>query len=129
MALIVLDASVVIAHLSSRDAHHEAAAAAFTRHAGDELRVPASAFAESLVEPQRRGVGERARGLIESLDIVVDAIEEATAIHAARLRARHPSLRLPDALVIGHGEALRAHAVLTADRRWMQFSDLVRVVA
>jgi predicted nucleic acid-binding protein len=128
VALIVLDASVVIGHLSARDVHHEAAASALLARAGDDLRLPSSAFAELLVEPERREAGERARALIHSLDVVIDPIGEPTAIHAARLRARHPSLRLPDALVIAHADALDADEVLTTDTRWRRFSRRVRVV-
>ena len=128
MAVVVLDASVVIGHLSDRDAHHEAAAAALLERADDELYLPATAFAEALVEPERQRASERARSLIGSLGVVVDPIGEATAVQAARLRARHPSLRLPDALVIAHADVLGADEVLTTDTRWRRLSPRVRIV-
>ena len=53
MALIVLDASVVIAHLDPSDAHHSEATALLLEHADDDLRLPASAYAETLVDPAR----------------------------------------------------------------------------
>lgn len=55
MALIVLDASVVIAHLDARDALHTQATNYLDSHAGDDFRLPASAYAEVLVEPARTG--------------------------------------------------------------------------
>ena len=57
MALTILDAGVVIGILDGNDPHHEASraavAAALTR--GDELAIPASAYAECLVGPARQG--------------------------------------------------------------------------
>lgn len=53
MALTALDADDVIAVLSRRDAHHAAARAelALARANGEDLALPASAYAEILVEP------------------------------------------------------------------------------
>jgi predicted nucleic acid-binding protein len=50
------------------------------------------------------------------MDIVGLDAEIATA--AARLRARHRSLRLPDALVIATASVRRADRLVTTDRRW-----------
>jgi len=57
VALTVLDAGVVIAVLDAADGHHAAARAALSEALarGDELVLPASAYAESLVGPSRRG--------------------------------------------------------------------------
>ena len=128
MALVVLDASVVIGHLSDRHRHHEGASAALADREGDDLRLPASAYAESLVRAERLGEGEEARGLIAELAIAVDAIGVATAEAAARLRAAHGSLRLPDALVIAHADVLEADELLTTDVRWLDYSRRVSVV-
>jgi predicted nucleic acid-binding protein len=53
-------------------------------------------------------------------------VESAEA--AARIRAQFRSLRLSDALVLGHAEAIGADAVLTTDRRSRRVSPRVRVV-
>lgn len=37
---------------------------------------------------------------------------------AARLRARHPSVRVPDALVVATAIELDADHLLTTDQRW-----------
>lgn len=128
MALIVLDASVVIAHLDPADAHHAAARAALRAHEADDLRLPASAYAEALVEPAGKGRAAPARDAIRRLVLHIEPIGEAIAERAAALRAEHPTLRLPDALVVACGQAIGAEAVLTADRRWRRVSDRVRVI-
>ena len=127
MALIVLDASVVIAHLDPADAVHEQATKALIEHAADDLRLPASAYAETLVDPARKGRLEEARGQIASLELQIVEIDQSLAEHAARLRARERTIRLPDALVLACGEQLNADVILTADRRWRRF-DRVRII-
>jgi predicted nucleic acid-binding protein len=47
---------------------------------------------------------------------------------AAALRARHRSLRLPDALVLATAEVLGAAKVLTADRARTKISRKVRLI-
>ncbi len=121
MALIVLDASVVIAHLDPGDALHAQATRALLEHADDDLRLPASAYAESLVDPARKGRLDEAREAIAALQIQIVPIDGALAERAAGLRARERALRLPDALVLACGELLEAGAIVTADRRWRRF--------
>ena len=55
MALIVFDASVVIALLDPAHALHVRAQREFDRVAGEDLALPASALAETLVGPTRAG--------------------------------------------------------------------------
>lgn len=129
MALIVLDASVLIAVLDGRDVHHPAARAALEEHAEDDLRVPAHTLAESLVHPVRAGRDREARRLIAALEIVIDSVDEEVAVAAARLRAKHgPSLRMPDALVLAYAKVRKAKKVLTADARWAQWSSRVEIL-
>ena len=126
----VLDASVVLALWIPDDAHHAAATTSVRarQSSGDALILPASAFAEALVGPHRvseASAQARKRQLLAtfSLRLLDDRIADA----AARLRARHRSLRLPDALVLATGEIEDAD-VLTADARWPQYSSRVVVV-
>lgn len=127
MALIVLDASVVIAHFDPRDAHHEAAVDFLLDLPADDLRLPVSAYAEALVEPARAGQVDAARSALERLRVRIEPITEAIAEHAAALRARRRTLRTPDALVLAAGDVLNADSVVTADRRWRRF-DRVHVL-
>ena len=128
MALIVLDASVLIALLDPADAHHGAAAAALTQHAHDDLKVPASAYSESLVVPARRGQMRTAKRAIAALLLDIVPITDRIAEEAAELRARHPKLRLPDALVVATGSALGAHLVLTGDAGWRRLGRTISVI-
>jgi predicted nucleic acid-binding protein len=128
MALIVLDASVVIAHLDSSDALHDAATSALLEHAEDDLRLPASAYAETLIDPTARGRLEEARERIAAMELLVVPLDETIAERAASVRVRHRGLRLPDALVLATAQELGADIVLTGDRRWRHVPT-VRVIA
>ncbi|HSP08185.1 MAG TPA: PIN domain-containing protein [Candidatus Dormibacteraeota bacterium] len=128
MALIVIDASVVIALLDPADALHPAARRALERVAEADLAIPASALAETLVAPARAGRLEEARRSIRALELRVADTGEEVAVEAARLRAGHRSLRLPDALVLATAAVLGADVVLTGDASWGALSPQVRVI-
>jgi predicted nucleic acid-binding protein len=128
VALIVLDASVVIGLLERSDVHHAATTEALRDHQMDVLSLPASAYAEVLTRPARAGQLESVRADIAALGAHIDAIDERVAEDAARLRARFRSLRLPDALVIAKGELGSAERILTTDRSWAPVSRRVHVI-
>jgi predicted nucleic acid-binding protein len=129
VAIVVLDANVVIALLDAGDAHHAAAVSAVGQAQRDVLVLPVSAYGEILVDPWRRGLDAVAivRGFVKDLGIRIEPLTEDIAERAARLRARHESLRLPDALVLATADALDA-AALTCDRAWRHVSRRVRVL-
>ena len=130
MALTALDTSVLIALLDPGDPHHQAARASLDAHADDDLRIPAHTLAEALVHPARAGKEQEARRLIAGLEIAVDPVDEAVAVAAARLRARHGSaLRMPDALVLAYADVHKAKSVLTADARWAAWSRRVELIS
>jgi predicted nucleic acid-binding protein len=129
VALIVLDASVLVALLDPADARHAAATAALRRYAGDDLRVPASAYAECLTGPASAGRLADAKRAIRSLVVEVVPLTEYVAEEAAELRAGHPGLRLADALVVATASVLDADVLLTGDRGWQALSSSVEVVA
>jgi len=121
MALIHLDAGVIIGFLDANDTHHRTAHGALTaaQERGDRLAMAASAFAECLVAPSRSESAVRVvRQLFERLPIAIAPLDEETAVIAARLRASYRSLRLPDALVIATAIVGGADQLLTTDRRW-----------
>jgi predicted nucleic acid-binding protein len=128
VALTVLDSSVVIALLDGTDPLHQAATEAMLAHAGDDLRLPASAYAECLVGPARRGRLDAARSRIAELQLQTEPLTGAIAERAAKLRARFRSLRLPDAQVIATAEVLAADVILTGDRAWGRASRRTRLV-
>lgn len=122
MGLTVLDAGVIIAFLDANDAHHAAAHTALSdvRSRNDRLVLPASAFAEVLVGPSRKGAPAVAavQTLVARVPIDVEPLDADIALTAASLRAHHQSLKLPDALVIATASHLRADHLVTTDRRW-----------
>jgi predicted nucleic acid-binding protein len=130
VALIVVDASVLIAFLEVEDALHDAAVAALKEAADDDLILGATTLLELLVTPYRRSEdhAERVKTFVRSVPLRVEPITEAIADAAARLRARHRTLAVPDALTLAVADAVGADAVLTADRRWRTLSPRVRVV-
>ena len=123
MGLTVLDAGIIIGVLDANDAHHAAAVRALSGVVddGDRLAVPASAYAEVLVGPARRGPTAR-RAVDEFLADLAAEVEPTTrqaAARAAELRAAHGRrLKLPDALVVAIAVHLGADRILTTDRRW-----------
>ena len=82
--------------------------------------MAASAFAECLVGPARRGGDAVAmvRSLVKRVPIVIVPLDESIAVAAAVLRAAHPKLRLPDALVVATAKERSAEQLVTTDRGW-----------
>jgi len=122
MGLTHLDAGVIIAFLDADDAHHDAARSALTKALdnAERLALAASALAECLVGPARTGpkAAEIVRTLIERLPASVVDLNSEIAGQAAGLRARHRSLKLPDALVLATAERSGADQLITTDRKW-----------
>lgn len=122
MGLTHLDAGVIIAFLDGADAHHNAARSALSTSLdnAERLAIAASALAECLVGPARRSTKavELVRTVIDRLPVSVVHLDEEIATQAAMLRARHRSLKLPDALVIATAEHSSADRLITTDRKW-----------
>jgi predicted nucleic acid-binding protein len=126
---IVVDASIVIALRDGADAHHRAADRVLTsaRNQGARLVLPASAFAESLVNPLAAGISEeRATGDLVRV-FTVEPLTSDIALAAARLRAT-TNLRLPDALVVATGISIDADQILACDKGWRGSDRRVRIV-
>jgi predicted nucleic acid-binding protein len=133
VGLTILDAGVVIAVLDADDVHHHAAREALrdVLDEGGPLVLPASAYAEVMVGPTRRGRSESATvdAFVDALPAVVAPATRDIARAAAALRARHGrALRLPDALVLATASVLGADGVLTTDAAWPDTGVPVRVV-
>jgi predicted nucleic acid-binding protein len=133
MGLTVLDAGVIIAALDASDAHHGAAIAALRelRGSGEALVVPASAYAEALVGPSRRGADGVATvdAFLDALPAGIEPASRNVARAAAGLRARHGvGLRLPDALVIATALVVGADRIATTDGGWPEAGVQVVIV-
>jgi predicted nucleic acid-binding protein len=115
---VALDSAAVVAFLDADDALHRAADAAI-RELISEHRFFASAvtFAEVLTGAYLQHHDEDVvRGFFDDLVAEILPVEVTTAERAARLRADHKGLRMPDALILaaadGHAEV---DVVLTGD--------------
>jgi len=97
--VIVLDASVLIAHLDSGDAHHERATRLLLSVADDQLAVSPLTMAEVLVGPARAHQLERVQAVLRDLDVATVALTEDAPVRLATLRAG-TNLRLPDCCVL-----------------------------
>jgi len=130
VALVVVDASVVIAFLDPDDALHVPAVEALTEHQHAELVVPTSAYAEILVAPNRRGAEAVAgvEAFLADFAVRLEPLTPAIARAAAQLRSKSRRLRLPDALVLATADDLEADIVLTGDGSWSRISGRVTLV-
>jgi predicted nucleic acid-binding protein len=118
VARVALDADVVIAFLDAGDDQHAHAVDLLRPRlaAGEEIVIGASVYAEVMVRPLARGTAGRVDEFIDAIGATVLAIDRELARRAADLRARHRSLRLPDALSLA--TALMAGAdLVTLDQR------------
>jgi predicted nucleic acid-binding protein len=130
---VVLDSCIVLGLLDPEDAHHPAAVAELRRResAGDAFVLPSLVLAEVLVGVARAEPGaleRRQRDLVAAFG-TARPLDEPVAVAAARLRARYPSLRMPDAIVIATGVVDEVDAILTADRRWAGVDPRVVVLS
>jgi predicted nucleic acid-binding protein len=130
VALVVLDASVVIAFLDPDDALHDPAVEALTEHQHDELLIPVSVYAEILVAPYRRGAEAVAEveSFLSDFAVRIEPVTSPVARAAARLRSEFPGVRLPDALVLATADELEADSLLTGDESWARASSRVTLV-
>lgn len=132
MARVVLDASVVLALFDPEDALHVSAVEAVRRHraAGAQFTLPASVLAEVLVGAARRGSDQltsHRRQTVAAFGHPV-SVDEAVAVAAAKLRADHHALRLPDAFVLAVATVTKADTVLTGDKRWASVDSRVELI-
>lgn len=123
MGALALDASVVIGLLEAGDAHHARAVHELRRSGErqDRLLLAASAYEEALVGPMKQGCEAIVDGFIRDSRTEVVAIGAEIARCAARLRAKHRSLRLGDALVLACAE-LHGAELLTFDERLVRIA-------
>lgn len=113
--MIVLDASVLIAHLDERDAHHAAATERLLHLAGKPFGASPITLAEVLVAPARAGRLPAARAALAMLEVTELPLPPHASERLAALRAE-TSLKLPDCCVLLAAEDA-AGAVLTFDDR------------
>jgi len=118
VARVALDADVVIAFLDAGDDQHARAVQALRDRLadGDDILVGASVYAEVMVRPLQRGADTAVDEFLAAIGATVVPVDRGVARLAAQLRARHRSLRLPDALALAAAVACGAE-LLTLDQR------------
>ncbi len=97
--MIVVDASVLIAHLDADDAHHARAELLLETALGVPLSASRLTLAEVLVGPARAGKLELAIAAIAQLGIVGIGLDTDAPARLAGLRASTP-LGMPDCCVL-----------------------------
>ena len=97
--MIVLDASVLIAHLDATDLHHERASALLHDAAHETLAASPITLAEVLVGPARAGKVDRGTALLRDLDVTSVPLLEDAPVRLAVLRAG-TGLKMPDCCVL-----------------------------
>jgi predicted nucleic acid-binding protein len=129
---VVLDSSVLLGLLDPNDAHHAAATAAVrdVKDRGQRILVPATVVAEVLVSAAGVGPGATAtaEAFVDAIAHEVAVVDRAVARAAAVLRAHHPSIRLPDALVIATGQVRMVDEIHTGDKRWRPVDPRIRLL-
>lgn len=97
--MIVLDASVLIAHLDDRDAHHERAKRVLGDTDGEPLGASTISLAETLVAPARAGRLADATEALERLGVRELPLGRDAAGRLAQLRT-DTGRKLPDCCVL-----------------------------
>lgn len=123
---MILDASVVIAHLESADDHHRRATDMLLDHREDEFAVSAVTLAEVLVGALRAGHGEEVRSALAELQVRTLGLDPEAAWDLARLRVR-TGLKLPDCCVLFAAGAQPSAQLATFDIRLAAAADALGI--
>ena len=121
--LLYIDTNVFIAALEGPEGTSDVAWQVLEAiERGDAVGVTSElTLAELLVQPMRRGDGELVstyEAMIASDGVfTVAPVDRGALVTAARLRADHPSLRLPDAIHLATAIATGAGHLVTRDVR------------
>jgi predicted nucleic acid-binding protein len=114
--VIVVDASVLIAHLDERDALHAEAVTLLLDAAEQPLATSPLTIAEVLVGPARQDRLDAAVDALELLELQEIPFAADAAVRLAVLRAT-TNLKLPDCCVLLAAQDGRAEAIVTFDDR------------
>ncbi|MGE5283032.1 MAG: type II toxin-antitoxin system VapC family toxin [Chloroflexota bacterium] len=97
--MIVLDASVLIAHLDGGDRHHAGAQGLLEASGEESLGASTITLAETLVAPARADRLAEAESALQRLGVSELALGEGAPARLAKLRAE-VGLKLPDCCVL-----------------------------
>lgn len=114
--MIVVDASVLIAHLDRHDPWHVRAQSLLLEAAEFPLAASSITLAEVLVGPARTGRLGAAQTALRELAVTEVPLLGEAAARLAELRA-DTGLKLPDCCVLLAAQEIGAEAILTFDER------------
>lgn len=97
--MIVLDASVLIAHLDGSDRHHAKARKLLEANSGEPLGASPITLAETLVSPARASRLEDTEAALQRLGVRELPLEQGAPRHLAEMRAEI-GLKMPDCCVL-----------------------------
>jgi predicted nucleic acid-binding protein len=120
--VIVVDASVLIAHLDDRDTLHVRALERLLEVAERPLGCSPITLAEVLVGPARHGRLEDARAAVAELGVTEVPLGADASARLAALRAE-TGLKLPDCCVLLAAQDADAECILTFDDRLARICD------
>lgn len=113
--MITLDASVVIAHLQLRDAHHDAATGYLREHADQPLLIHSLTLAEVLIGGVKAGRGQELLDDLHAVGLRVADHRDGEPLRLAALRVE-TGLKLPDCCALDTALASES-ALATFDDR------------
>jgi len=113
--VIIVDASVVIAHLDASNPRHDRAEGLLLGVDEEQLGASPLTLAELLVGPARTGRLDQAAAALSQLGVAPVKLTDNAPLRLARLRAG-TGLKLPDCCVLLAAEQ-SGGAVATLDRR------------
>jgi predicted nucleic acid-binding protein len=111
--VIILDASILIGHFESADAHHTEATALLAAHAAESFAASVITLAEVYVGAARAAQADRLHQLLARLQIESLELPAGAARRLGELRAT-TSLKMPDCCVLYSAEQYNA-AIATFD--------------
>jgi predicted nucleic acid-binding protein len=126
--VIILDASVLIGHFESADAHHTNATALLRAHASESFAASVITLAEVYVGAARAGEADRLRRLLAQLQIESLDLPAGAARRLGELRAT-TKLKMPDCCVLYTAERHDAAIATLDDKLAARAADLGLTVA
>ena len=96
---MILDASVLIAHLDSGDIQHQRAVNLLLESAGEPFAASPITLAEVLTGPAKAGVLERAKDALLAIGVSNTGMDEEAPSRLAVIRA-NTGLKMPDCYVV-----------------------------
>lgn len=96
---MILDASVLVAHLDNGDAHHERAVNLLLEAAEESFRASPITLAEVLTGPARIGALNRAKAALAAIGVRSTEMADEAPERLAAIRA-DTGLKMPDCCVV-----------------------------